>query len=492
MPVPPTLSRARRSAALGASLLGALAGACRPGGAAVARDAPRSSVHAIVHVTVIDPTSGPRPDATVLIDGDRIVQVGPSATTAIPPGAAVHEASGEFAVPGLWDSHVHVSQMSVDSIPLLVASGVTGVRDMGSDLADIARWRAIRSRGGLAPRVFSPGPKLDGTGEPGNDSWVVATPSEGRAAVDRLQALGVDFIKVHNGLTRAVYDAIADECRVRKLPFAGHATGEFPPLVAVAAGQRTIEHGRGMIPCSPRVREQIRANPALAPLGRVCAPESTAEQMLPAMARAGVWFTPTLVSWRGQTLDRRAAAALDGVADVPPVLARRWHEGEASGPPVAIELEVLAQFGPLAARAARTGVHLLAGTDTGDPYVVPGFALHDELRLLVEAGLSPLVAIRSATLEPALALGVSATMGSIESGKVADLVILSADPLADIRNTRRIAAVVLHGRWLGAEQLGALLPSSRRRSSDDQLGAGAPELAAGRAVAGEGGAAQQR
>lgn len=410
------------------------------------------SLHAITHVTLIDPYTGARPDITILIDGDSIREVGPSAAIAIPSEATVHDASGQFALPGLWDAHVHVTQMTVDSIPLLIANGVTGVRDMGSDLGDIARWRVLRRNGGLVPRVFSPGPKLDGTGTPGPDSWIVATADEARAAVARLHVQGADFIKVHDRLSRAVYDAIVDECRKRGLAFAGHASGEFAPLVAIADGQRTLEHGREMLPCAAEQRERLRANPSFAFVASLCVAEDETDRILAAMAKAGIWLTPTLVSWRGLVIDPASAQKLDGFALAPAALTKRWYPDEPSTAEP-FEREILAQFAPLAARAARAGVPLLAGTDIGDPFVVPGFALHDELRMLVEAGVSPLQALRSATIEPARALGVAGMLGSISPGKAADLVLVTADPLADIRNTRKIAVVVLAGRWIPSTQL---------------------------------------
>ncbi|WP_394825771.1 amidohydrolase family protein [Pendulispora albinea] len=432
--------------------------AAAPAAPAVAKAAARHAL-AITHVTLIDPTSGARPNMTIVIDGARIADVGPSNELAIPEGATVLEGSNRFAVPGFLDAHVHVSQIGVDAIRLLVANGVTSVRDMGSAFAEITRWRELRSSGGLAPRVFSPGPKIDGRGEEWDDSWVLSSPDDVRHGVARLKAIGVDFIKVHSGLSRAQYDALADESRKQGLSFAGHLGKEYPALTAVARGQRTIEHGNDMVPCDQRVRERIRADPAHARFAFVCAPESDAEAILPAMARAGVWFTPTLVSWRGHTLKREAVARLDGVHYVPAVLERRWAEPE---PPLdAMELELHAALGPLAAKAHRADVHLLVGSDVGDPYVVPGFALHDEMQLFVEAGIPPLVAIRSATLEPARALGVAHALGSIERGKAADVVLLGADPLADIRNTRRITAVVMNGRLLTATYLAALLDPLR-------------------------------
>jgi len=416
---------------------------------------------AITHVTLIDPGSGPRPDVTIVMVGHRITAVGPSASTPVPAHAQVHDETGHFAVPGFWDAHVHLSQMGIESMPLFVANGVTGVRDMGSTFEDIVRWRQARSAGQPAPRIFAPGPKLDGKGEPWNDNWLVTSPEAARRAVDDLKAYGVDFIKVHGGLSRPVYDAVADESRKKGLFFSGHVGADYPAAWAAKSGQRTIEHGSHMVPCSESVRAQLRADPKLAPtLTWVCA--DTNDDVLPELARAGVWLTPTLVSWRGKVMMHKDAPTLEGFRYVTEALEKHWlGDGEETAP-LPIEREVFAQFGPLAAHAHRAGVHLLVGTDIGDPYVVPGFALHDEMQLFVEAGIPPLVALRSATLEAARALGVADTTGSIEAGKSADVVVLEADPLANIRNTRRIGAVVLNGQWYDRAKLTALLEPLRR------------------------------
>ncbi|WP_394845368.1 amidohydrolase family protein [Pendulispora brunnea] len=431
---------------------------CSSAGAEVPR-APASSTEramAMTHVTLIDPASGPRPDVTIVMAGHRITAVGPSASTPVPEHAQVHDETGHFAVPGFWDAHVHLTQMGMDLMPLFVANGITSVRDMGSTFEDIVRWKQARTAGQPAPRVFAPGPKIDGKGESWGDNWIITSPESARRAVDDLKAYGVDFIKVHAGLSRPIYDALADESRKKGLFFSGHVGGDYPAAWAAKSGQRTIEHGSSMVPCSNAERAQLRADPKLVPLMKwVCADSN--DDVLPELARAGVWLTPTLVSWRGKTMMHTEAPSLEGYRYVSAALEKRWLGDGEETPPLPIEREVLAQFGPLAARAHRAGVHLLVGTDIGDPYVVPGFGLHDEMQLLVEAGIPPLVALRSATLEAARALGVDATTGTIEVGKSADVVVLDADPLANIRNTRRIDAVVQNGQWLDRAKLTALL-----------------------------------
>jgi imidazolonepropionase-like amidohydrolase len=404
----------------------------------------------------------------VVIQGKRIVTVAPMTTVAIPAGAEIHDESGRFVVPGFWDMHVHLSQVGATAFPLFVMNGITSVRDMGSDLTEIRRWQRARTEGQLVPRIVTPGPKLDdgSTLERWlrllirSDTRVVSSPENARRTVDELKREGVDFIKVHKINSPAVYEAIADECRRQRLAFAGHIPSGVGPVGTAIAGQRTIEHGRGMLLCSRQTWTRIRSDRVSAGLDQYCAPEAMQPQMLASLRRAGTWFTPTLTSWRGNsrvgdpTLSNWLAK-LPGIDYVTPALRRHW-ERMAGPTPTALERELESGFGALALAADQTGVPLLAGTDLGDPYVVPGFAFHDELQLLVAAGVSPLHALRSATIEPARALGLADELGSIQSGKMADLVILDANPLSDIRNTRRIRAVVLNGRWLDADKLARL------------------------------------
>ena len=422
------------------------------------------STHAIMHATVIDPTRGAveQRDMTIIIRGGRILSVGPTGSSDIPSGAVLHDAAGRFVIPGLWDAHVHLSQAGPRAFPLFIANGITSVRDMGSNLAQVSQWKADRAAGALIPRIITPGPKLDGGSVihsfflrllKGSDyeQRIITSPADARHTVDALKARGVDFIKVHNSLTPPLYDAIVTECRKDQLPFAGHLP-VAGPLAAATAGQRTIEHGRGMLLCSPDTWARIRSDPKAHADAEYCAPGPVQPVLFPELVHAGTWFTPTLVSWRGHAMVGDPAlagwiAALPGDSAVWPAFRHHWDD--MAGPtPTAFERQLLGQFGALAVAASRAGVPLLAGTDLGDPYVIPGFALHDELELMVAAGVTPLVALKSATSEPARAFGLAETVGAIASGQAADLVVLDGDPLADIQNTRRIYAVVLNGRWL--------------------------------------------
>jgi Amidohydrolase family len=417
------------------------------------------STHAITHATVIDPVHGgiEQRDMTILVRGDRIVSVGPTASVDIPTDAIAHDVSGRFVVPGFWDAHVHLSQAGVNAFPLFVANGITSVRDMGSDFSHVLKWRAARAGGAPIPRIIAPGPKLDGGSfllrllTRIREQRILTSPDNARRAVDALKTQGVDFIKVHNRLTPALYDAVASECRKVQLPFAGHLP-VAGPLAAVAAGQRTIEHGRGMLLCSPDIWARSRPDPKADAAKEYCASPVVQLELIPALVRAGTWFTPTLVSWRGHAMVGDPVlvqwlATLPGYTTVWPALRRHWDR-MAGRTPTALERELLGQFGALTAAMSSAGVPLLAGTDLGDPFVIPGYALHDELELMVAAGVTPLAALQSATSEPARAFDLTHTVGAIASGQAADLVLLDGDPLADIRNTRRVSAVMLNGRWL--------------------------------------------
>ena len=402
---------------------------------------------------------------TILIHESKIVAVQKSTEAHVPPGTLIHDERGRYVMPGLWDAHVHLTQVGSKAFPLLLANGITSVRDMGSDLIEIRQWQAARAAGDMIPRILTPGPKLDGMSyeeslhaEYRPDRLVVTSPETARAAVDALAKAKVDFIKVHNGMTSAIYDAIAKEAPAVGLPFEGHLPAAGP-LAAAAAGQRTLEHGQHMVLCSEADWQKIRTEPPqrAADEETWCATPDVQPKMFPAIVQAGEWLTPTLVVWRSGDMIGRPdvntlAQKLSGSSTVWPGL-QVWWDGELAlaTPFTDFQRSLIAKVPAMAAAASRAGVRLLAGTDTGDPYVIPGYALQDELELMVAAGVPTLKALQSATSEPAAAFGLSSTLGGIAAGQSADLLVLNGDPLQEISNTRKISAVVLNGRWLASE-----------------------------------------
>ncbi|HEU4539433.1 MAG TPA: amidohydrolase family protein, partial [Polyangiaceae bacterium] len=392
---------------------------------------------AIEDVTVIDATGAPpRPHATVLVEDGRVVAVGPASELRAPPGARRVAGAGAFLVPGLWDMHAHLSLTAEPSLPLYVANGVTGVRDMGGDLDEIDAWQLRIASGALVgPRVARPGPLVDGPKPGAAFRETASTPDEARRAVRGLAERGVDFVKVHNRVPREAFFALADEAKRLGLRVAGHLPRGVSAEEAVAAGQHSVEHTESLVEAA--LFEP--GSPARSPEeGLAAYTPQRAAALWASYRAAGTWVCPTLVEYRAfahdgepALLDDPRGAWLSGPARAH---VERWSPPPPPPPPGqdpnAGRKAMFAQLERLVGEMSRAGVGLLAGTDPPGRGVFPGFSLHDELALLVEAGLTPMQALQAATFNPALFLGLDATAGTVEPGKDADLVVLDADPLA--------------------------------------------------------------
>jgi imidazolonepropionase-like amidohydrolase len=428
----------------------------------------------ITHVTVIDPRDGRLlPDQRIAIRGDKIVEVA-SAQTGGPVASVVRvvDGAGKFVIPGLWDMHIHtffgawVPGGEEVTLPLLVANGVTGVRDMGSELEPILRARAaIAEHRMLGPRMVVAGPMLDGPKTQFPASIAIKTPEDGRRAVQMLAARGVDFIKIQSYVPREAYFAIADECKKRGLPFAGHVPDAVRGAEAADAGHKSFEHLIGIFEGSSTAEDALLAGPK-GPARFLetydAGKEATLTRLL--VARQ-VWQCPTLFWERGQWLVDAIDVSHDPDGPYAPVSWREksWPRFTASiikdldTDPLAVRQRFVDHELALVRRLHAGGVAFLAGTDTpAGVDVIPGPSLHHELQRFVDAGLTPLAALQTATINPARFLG-RADLGTVEPGKLADLVVLDRNPLADIANTRAIAAVVLAGRYLSRDELDGIL-----------------------------------
>ncbi|HLM57401.1 MAG TPA: amidohydrolase family protein [Pyrinomonadaceae bacterium] len=421
---------------------------------------------ALTRVTVVDATGGPaRPDMTVVIEGGRIAAVGRSGGVRIPRGARVVDARGKFLIPGLWDAHTHHQASGAESLPLFVANGVTATRDMGSDLEFILNLRRGVEAGAVpGPRIVAAGPMLDDAPKDWPFRLRVTDAAGARDAVRLLRSKGVDFVKVHARLPREAYLAAADEAKRLGVPFAGHVPGGVSLAEAAAAGQKSVEHlsEYGLLfECAGR------PGVTLAQVVEAYSPEKCAA-LFDLFKRHGTRHTPTLAALHVFSkspaeieADLRARGVLRYAG---PTLLRFWTESERLSPPP--PEEVRRELARMAAKSLevvgemnRRGVRLLAGCDA----LVPGFCLHDELELLVRAGLSPMEALQAATRNPAELAGRLDQLGTVEPNKLADLVLLDADPLADIRHTRRVRAVVLNGRYIPKAELQRMLSRPRER-----------------------------
>ena len=403
---------------------------------------------AITDVTVIDVESGARIDgANVVTVGDRIARVGRSAV--IPAGATRVNGRGKFLVPGLWDMHSHHQAAGVESLELFLANGVVGTRDMGSDADFILPLRDRIARGEVAgPEIVAAGPILDDRPPDWPFRRRVRNAEEARAAVRDLKRRGVDFIKVHDSTPREAFFAIADETAKLGLPFAGHVPAGITVEEAADAGMRSIEHLANF-----RVYGECSGRGAYSAAG--------CEARFAKLTARHVWQTPTVAFFRAipELFSGAPMAHGEYASDSLLAMSRKNREvSKLSDTAIASLRAAAAESLPAVRDLAIRGPGVLAGCDG----LVPGFCLHDELQALAEAGLSPLRALQTATINPAKYFGREKVQGTIEADKRADLVLLDSDPLLDIRNTQRIAAIIVRGRLISRTEIDRILAAHRR------------------------------
>jgi imidazolonepropionase-like amidohydrolase len=460
---------------------------------------------AIKHVTVIDATGhGPMPNMTVVAEGERIVAVGPWRKTNIPRNAVVIDGTGKFLIPGLWDMHVHGASdaRAPWSHLLFLANGVVGVRDMSGPL-DAHAWRASQaSNQDPSPTVYLGSPIIDGPNPVWPESIVVTDGAQGREVVEQQQERGADFIKVYSRLSRNAYFAIAGEANKCGIPFEGHVPESVTAAEASDAGQKSIEHlTRVADGCSKEeksIASELQQQEALfrAPGATMAQKissgkniirlnmrvvetfdEATAQSLFALFLKNGTWQCPTLTLLRAQ-IDNPLLANDPRLKYLSREVRAKWDDGYYKNVPPApraaiVQLNKL-QFDEsvkLVGLMYRAGVPLLAGTDTMNPQCFPGFGIHDELALLVDAGLTPLAALQTATRNAAEFMGQLERRGTIEVGKTADLVLLDKDPLADIHNTTSIQAVVLSGKLYPRAALDAMLGRAQTLASSQDASA---------------------
>jgi hypothetical protein len=437
------------------------------------------------NVTTVDVTNGTlRENREVLVEGDRIKAINNASQTHGVENMTIVDGSGKYLIPGLMDMHVHLFGQSSKTWMFgpFVGYGVTSVREMWAppeSEALINSWRdAVSSNEIVAPRILAAGVIVDGSrGWLSNVSTVESIEDVERVIVN----LNGDFVKVYSSLDRDLYVALMDAARRAGIPVAGHIPLTVHALEAARLGQVTNEHlwqVREM--CSfledVLIEERIEfyagsfdtaqefsfLDDQLHRMTRSFDAErcqTTAAEL----ASTGQWQVPTLINERrwflGPSKDLFAEGDFPFLPDeVLENWKRRVSDGQVtySGSEDALKRGWGMTLGTVE-ELNRASVGFLVGTDVGQPYVVPGFAVHEEMRLLVEAGLTPLQALQAATVNPAEYLGVTDTLGNIFEGAIADLVLLDANPLSDIANTHRIDAVVLNGRLFRGEELKGLL-----------------------------------
>lgn len=423
--------------------------------------------------TLIDVHTGHQVTGSVIVvEGNRIKQVGKESEVVVPRNAQVIDAHGKWIIPGLMDMHAHISETPNIPLTLYLVNGVTTIRDPAGNLTPLRLARQdIDSGKRLGPRLFFSGYVLDGNPPLWPDFSVMAdTPERAESAVNFLIDQGVDLIKVYNSVTEPALVAILRTAYARGIPVTGHVPRSMTMTRAVELGMDGLEHirvtGRELLPLEeadkidflPFVEREARL------WQRFDLDSPKMKTLIAFLAEKKVFLDPTL------TVDEVSSFALYEEQAKDPnnrFLPRNSFVDEVETAPDVFrlppELKDAAAAGfrkrlQFIGMCSRAGVQIIAGTDgVGAGKLLPGFGLQHELELLAQAGLTPIQVIQAATINAARALKKDEDLGSIEAGKLADLVILTSDPLSDIRNTSKIDAVMIGGRLLDRKALDEML-----------------------------------
>jgi imidazolonepropionase-like amidohydrolase len=434
--------------------------------------APAPAAYAITNVTVV-PMDRERliPNQTVIVQAGRISAIGPAARTKVPAGATVISGRGRFLMPGLAEMHAHVPptndpQEIEDVLFLYSANGITFARSMlGAPHHLPLRDQAARGEL-ISPRIYTSGPSLNGNS--------VKSPEDARRIVAEQKKAGYDFLKVHPGLDRPRYDAMAETAQRLGMTFGGHVPEAVGLARALEVRQATVDHLDGYVPLLVRDGTPANAAPGFFGLDLTdCVDERKIPQVVARTRAAGTWNVPTQSLMEHVLLPEPGAAELIGRAEmryVSPKVRDQWVKAKA---------DQLGQPGYDPTRARRyveirrkliKGLHdggagLLLGSDAPQWFNVPGFALHHELRMLVASGLTPFQALSTGTRNVARFLGQEKEFGTVATGKRADLILLEANPLANVANVQKRAGVMLGGRWLAESQIRVGLAAIAKRNA---------------------------
>ncbi len=440
------------------------------GAAQRALDQSTPAAYAITGVTVVDVEKGVAlADQNVLLTAGRILKTGPRRKVKVPRDWNRIDGRALYAIPGLIDAHVHYYDPQVFG-RVMIANGIVMVRDMGQpNESALSLRRALNDGTLLGPEMVTTGWMLDG--DPPlmpRASRVVRTPEEGRAAVRQQANAGVDQIKVYSGLQRDVFLAIADEARRTGLKIVGHVPEAVFVEEAIASGQRSIEHLFGFEKLIGRMLgEPVTLRPGgigadfdfWLRLGEI--KREKLQDALRPIASSGVVVCPTLIEFKAEAnLEDVAGRTYKMSEYISPAVQDIWNaQWEPS------HREFMEKVWPAMASFAgdlhAAGVPLMTGTDLMMPGVIPGFGLHEEMAAWQEAGIPAAAVLRGATIVPARFLGRDQRIGSITDGKMASLVLVRANPLADIRNAAQVEAVFLRGRYYSRSDLDRLLKEAR-------------------------------
>jgi imidazolonepropionase-like amidohydrolase len=419
-------------------------------------------------------------DATVIVRDGRIVAVGSAASTAVPRGAQIIDGAGKYLIPGLADMHVHLlsdgdevhDSAGPAELGVMLANGVTAARLMIGTPEQLALRRDVAAGRIAGPQLWVASPQL--TGRASENALVVTTPNDAREAVRKAATEGYDFVKLTLYITRDVFDAVVDEAKARRIRVVGHVDPAVGVRRALEAGQQ-IEHLDSYLEAaladSAPMRESLTQmnvyrNQNWPSMDFI--DDRKIDQLAGETARAGVFVDPTQNVFNTSFGIGESDSTIRNRPDWhfwPPKMragylrahATYWDRSRWSERTDARQRRYVEVRNKLVKAIHDSGGKIMAGSDTPEWFHMYGWGLHRELEALVRAGLTPFQALTAATKRPAEFLGASAEWGTIERGKRADFVLLSANPLTDIRNSAAIDGVAIGGRWLPRAQLDAMI-----------------------------------
>ncbi len=430
----------------------------------------------IKNVAVINVADGTVANAMdVIIVKDRITEIVPSKRNTKYITKELIDGNGHYLIPGLWDMHTHTWWAYKEFFPLLMANGITGIREMWGEPDSIRKIRnEIESGKILGPEIISSGAIIDGNPPLWEGSEIADSPAKAREIVRTQKVKGADFIKVYSYLERDVYFAIADECKKAGIPFSGHIPFKISLEEAVHAGQGSLDHFFGILDFCSREKEFLVAsmrkthkNDSLFEVRKFSTfinrmqfetktyDSSQLSGLISLLSKSNSWLCPTLIATEG-SINRSTPdfEPKDIIRYMPDFAIQNWQPRndpasiKSRNKNREIESEWCSQITSLSRPLKDGGVKFLAGTDYPNPNCYPGFSLHDELRIFVEkAGFTPLEALQTATINPAVFLKMDKDIGTVETGKKATLLLLKANPLENIKNSSEIEGVILRGKF---------------------------------------------
>jgi len=431
------------------------------------------------HIAIINVENGKvSENQTVLIEANTIKSI---SSQAIPDGKnTVYDCTGKFLIPGLWDMHIHDagddSSNRNEYVPLFLVNGITGIRDMWGEEEMLKLKSDIASGKFMGPRMVIGSPIIDGVNPFFRGSLSAVTEKQGRQYVDSLSMAGYDFIKIYSLVREPVYLAIAEECKKKGIPLEGHLPSEIGLEEALDAGQRSFEHNfninRYLTGKEPDIVkwahhyldtvQSTRNGEFMVKTEPLHISEKdfhVSQEVLNKMIKNRVAVVPTLTLAQGRSQPPDLMAKqTKGLEYLSFGFVNYWmHQS-----PI-LPQELVQSFGAAAKFLMNKGVLILAGTDVNNPFCVPGFGLQQELINLHEAGLTNLQVLQAATLNPAKFLYKENELGTVTVGKLADLLVLEANPLTDISNTQQIAAVIVNGKYLSKDELKKMLDAQKKR-----------------------------